>query len=209
MDMKTPTIQDVTRFAQVSTATVSRALSSPARVRKETRARVAAAVEATGYILNQAGRSLRQRTVRTILVGLPGIRNSFFSTILDAIEREAALRGYGVLVANRFSGDDPARRLREYVCSKRADGLLLLDGTLQVEELIALARESLGVPIVIACDDIPNSPFHTVKTDNEVSAERATTHLIQLGHRAIGHISGPTGDVLRQERLAGFTRALE
>ena len=82
---KTPTIQDVARFAKVSTATVSRALSNPGRVSEGTRARVSEAIRATGYTLNQAARSLRQRSSRTILVALPDIRNTFFSTILDAI----------------------------------------------------------------------------------------------------------------------------
>jgi len=205
---KTPTIQDVARFAKVSTATVSRALSTPGRVREGTRLRVAEAVEATGYTLNQAARSLRQKNARTILVGLPDIRNTFFSTILDAIEREAALRGYGVLVANRFSSTDPARRLREYFRSNRADGLLLLDGSLPIEALINLSGDHASVPIVVACEDIPNSPFHTVKTDNLVAAECATRHLIDLGHTRLGHIMGPEGNVLRGERLAGFSAAL-
>jgi LacI family transcriptional regulator, repressor for deo operon, udp, cdd, tsx, nupC, and nupG len=205
---KTPTIQDVARFAQVSTATVSRALSSPERVSEGTRARVSEAVRVTGYTLNQAARSLRQRTARTILVGLPDIRNPFFSSILDAIEREAALRGYGVLVANRFCGDDPARRLREYFLSNRADGLLLLDGSLPLEQLMELTGEPAAVPLVVACEEIPNAPFHTVKTDNTDAAECATQHLIDLGHRHIGHILGPADNVLTGERLEGFSRAM-
>lgn len=207
--IKTPTIQDVARFARVSTATVSRALSSPERVSEGTRARISDAVQATGYTLNQAARSLRQRTSKTILVGLPDIRNSFFSTILDAIEREAALRGYGVLVCNRYSGPNPARRLGEYFLSHRADGLLLLDGSLDLEQLLSLTRGPSAVPLVVACEEIPDAPFHTVKTDNPRAAAQATRHLIDLGHTRIGHISGPVGNVLRQERLAGFMQAMD
>ena len=206
---KPPTIQDVARFARVSTATVSRALSSPERVSEGTRARISDAVRVTGYTLNQAARSLRQRTTKTILVGLPDIRNPFFSSILDAIEREAALRGYGVLVCNRYSGDNPARRLAEYFLSHRADGLLLLDGSLDLAQLLELTREPISVPLVVACEEIPNAPFHTVMTDNVCAAERATQHLIDLGHRRIGHIAGPVGNVLRRERLLGFSQAME
>lgn len=205
---KAPTIQDVARFAKVSTATVSRALSSPERVSEGTRARISEAVRITGYTLNQAARSLRQRTARTILVALPDIRNTFFSDILDAIEREAALRGYGVLVANRFCGADSGQRLRDYFLSNRADGLLLLDGSVDLEQLLALTRAPASVPLVVACEEIPNSPFHTVKTDNAYAAELATRHLIGLGHSRIGHIRGPEGNVLTGEREAGFARAL-
>ncbi|ODT75745.1 MAG: hypothetical protein ABS76_33395 [Pelagibacterium sp. SCN 64-44] len=206
---KTPTIQDVARFAKVSAATVSRALSSPERVSETTRARISEAIHVTGYTLNQAARSLRQRSARTILVALPDIRNPFFSAILDAIEREATSRGYGVLVANLYLGPQTARRLQDYMLSNRADGLLLLDGSLSPDMLRTLTSPPYSVPLVVACEEIPNSNFHTVLTDNANAAERATRHLLDLGHRRIGHILGPEHNRVAQDRLSGFTRALE
>ena len=205
--LKAPTIQDVARVAGVSTATVSRALSRPERVTESTRERISAAVRSTGYTLNQSARSLRLQTARTILVALPDIGNPFFSTILDAIEREAARRGYGVLVANRFSRGDPLA-LRNYFVSNRADGLLLLDGSIDREQLLELTRAPINLPLIVACEAIPGAPFRTVRTDNFYAAEQATRHLIDLGHRQIGHISGPAGNVLTGERAGGFTAAL-
>ena len=206
---KTPTIQDVARYAEVSTATVSRALSSPERVSEQTRERISEAVRVTGYTPNQSARSLRQRTARTILVALPDIGNPFFSVILDAVEREAASRGYGVLVANRFSGKDSGLRMRDYFMSNRVDGLLLFDGSVDLEQLMMLTGDPTPVPLIVACEEIPNAPFHTVKTDNAYAAERATRHLIQLGHRRIGHIRGPQGNVLTGEREQGFLKAMQ
>ena len=206
---KTPTIQDVARFAEVSTATVSRALSSPERVSEQTRARISEAVRVTGYTPNQSARSLRQRTARTILVALPDIGNPFFSVILDAVEREAASRGYGVLVANRFPGNSSGVRMRDYFMSNRVDGLLLFDGSVDLEQLMMLTGDPAPVPLIVACEEIPNAPFHTVKTDNSYAAEQATRHLIELGHSRIGHIRGPRGNVLTGERELGFTRAMQ
>lgn len=206
---KTPTIQDVARYADVSTATVSRALSSPERVSEQSRERISEAVRITGYTPNQSARSLRQRTARTILVALPDIGNPFFSVILDAVEREAAARGYGVLVANRFSGNDSGQRMRDYFLSNRVDGLLLFDGSVDLEQLMMLTGDPTPVPLIVACEEIPNAPFHTVKTDNSYAAERATRHLIELGHCRIGHVRGPQGNVLTGERERGFTKALE
>jgi LacI family transcriptional regulator, repressor for deo operon, udp, cdd, tsx, nupC, and nupG len=205
---KTPTIQDVARFAKVSTATVSRALSRPDRVSASTKARVSEAVLATGYTLNQAARSLRQRAAKTILVALPDIRNGFFSSILDAIEREATNRGYSVLVANLYLGRETARRLEGYLFSNRADGLLLLDGSLDPQALRVLTSAPHSFPMVVACEDIPQSGFHSVVTDNFVAAERATRHLIELGHRRIGHLLGPEHNVVARERHAGFIQAM-
>jgi LacI family repressor for deo operon, udp, cdd, tsx, nupC, and nupG len=206
---KTATIQDVARFADVSTATVSRALTSPERVSEHTRVRVAEAVRITGYTPNQSARSLRQRTARTILVALPDIGNPFFSVILDAVEREAAGRGYGVLVANGFAGADSGMRMRDYFTSNRVDGLLLFDGSIDLAQLMMLTGDSSPVPLVVVCEEIPDAPFHTVKTDNSYAAERATRHLIELGHTKIGHIRGPLGNVLTRERELGFERAMQ
>lgn len=205
---KTPTIQDVALVAKVSTATVSRALSHPERVSETTRARISAAVRTTGYTPNQSARSLRQRTARTILVALPDMSNPFFSSILDAVERAASVRGYGVLVANRFSGDDSGRRMRDYFLSNRVDGLLLFDGAVDLRHLHMLANDQSPMPLIVACEEIPHAPFHTVKTDNSFAAEQATRHLIDLGHRKIGHIRGPESNVLTGERAGGFNRAL-
>lgn len=206
---KTPTIQDVARFAKVSTATVSRALSTPDKVSEATRARVSEAVRVTGYTLNQTARSLRQRSAKAILVALPDIRNPFFSSILDAIEREAAQRGYGVLVINLYFGRQTVARLHDFLLSNRADGLLLLDGSIEPEQLQALRHQGAPVPVVVACEEIPKSGYHTVLTDNLEAAERATRHLIDLGHTRIGHLLGPEHNIVSKERHTGFARALE
>lgn len=204
---KGPTIQDVARIAQVSAATVSRALSKPERVTDATRNRVAEAVRITGYTLNQSARSLRLRTAGAILVALPDIGNPFFSAVLDAIEREAARRGYGVLVANRFARDNTAA-LRDYFLSNRADGLLLLDGSVDAEHLAAFTRAPISLPLIVACESIPGAPFHTVITDNFYAAKQAALYLLKLGHSRIGHIKGPEGNVLSREREAGFLAGL-
>lgn len=193
----------------MSTATVSRALSAPHKVSAITRERVSQAVIATGYTLNQAARSLRQKNAHTILVGLPDIRNPFFSSILDAIEREATKRGYGVLVANLYLGSEPARRLQDYLLSNRADGLLLLDGSLDAEQLRTITNMPHAIPLVLACEDIRDSGFHAVVTDNVDAALRATQHLIDLGHTRIGHILGPQDNTIARDRLTGFQLAIE
>ncbi|MGN6102396.1 MAG: LacI family DNA-binding transcriptional regulator [Devosia sp.] len=200
---KTPTIQDVAREAQVSTATVSRALSTPERVSEATRERVSEAVLATGYTINQAARSLRLKAARTILIAFPNIGNPYYSTVLDAVVHEASSRGYGALVANRL-GDNPTKWLAEYFLSNRADGLVLFDGTLDTSELDGL-RAGEKFPLVIAYDELPDARFHSVMTDNRAAAREATRHLIDLGHRRIGHIHSPSRvPGLRSDRLLGF-----
>jgi LacI family repressor for deo operon, udp, cdd, tsx, nupC, and nupG len=204
---KVPTIQDVARHAKVSAATVSRVLSSPERVSESTRDRVNNAVRETGYTINQAARSLRLQKARTILTAMPGIGNPFYSTILDAVVTTAALRGYGVLVTGRL-GDDPARWLSDYFLSSRADGLLLFDGFLETRKLHTITGTNTQMPLVAAYDELPDPQINSVITDNLQAAERAVEHLAGLGHRKIGHISGPSRNSFPNERLVGFRKAM-
>jgi LacI family repressor for deo operon, udp, cdd, tsx, nupC, and nupG len=205
---KTPTIQDVARHASVSAATVSRVLSSPERVMEATRERVYAAVRDTGYTINQAARSLRLKSARTILLAAPNIGNPFYSTIVDAVIREAAERGYSVLVASRI-GDDPNRWLSDYLLSNRADGLLLFDGSLDTNRLHGLRDDGVALPLVAAYDEIPDAKVHSVITDNRLAAKRAIKHLLELGHTEIGHIIGPSRNQSTNERFIGFAEAMQ
>ncbi|MDP1730139.1 MAG: LacI family DNA-binding transcriptional regulator [Devosia sp.] len=205
---KTPTIQDVARFAKVSAATVSRVLSSPERVSASARERVTEAVRATGYTINQAARSLRMRAAKTILIALPNIGNPFYSTILDAVVNEASSRGYGVLVANRL-GENPTEWLRDYFFSNRADGLLLFDASLDTEELSNLPLVRNTLPLVVVCDELLDPRFHTVTTDNFEASRRAVRHLYELGHTRIGHVRGRLVKNLANQRWLGFQAEIQ
>lgn len=204
---KVPTIQDVARRAKVSAATVSRALSSPERVSETTRERVSDAVRLTGYTINEAARSLRRRASRTILVAFPNIGNPYYSTILDSVVHEAASRGFGVLVANRL-GEDPTQWLRDYFLSNRADGMVLLDASLDVDQLHEMRTRQGKLPLVVACDEVLDARLHSVMSDNRAAAARATQHLIDLGHHRIGHIHSPARNNTVSERLLGYKQAL-
>lgn len=205
---KTPTIQDVARQAGVSAATVSRVLSAPERVTEATRERVHIAVRDTGYTMNQAARSLRLKAARTILMAAPNIGNPYYSTVLDAVLSEAALRGYSVLVASRI-GDDPNRWLHDYLLSTRADGLLLFDGSLDTNTLHGLGADGISLPLVAAYDEIPDPKVNSVITDNRLAAKRVVHYLAGLGHTRIAHVIGPSRNKSTNERFVGYQEAMQ
>lgn len=207
---KAPTIQDVAKFAKVSTATVSRALSAPDRVSAKTRERVETAVRATGYTINLTARSLRKQSGHTIVVALPNVGNTFFTPIVDAIERTASSRGYSVVISNRSVERRNGGELAEYFRSNRADGLLLFDGTTDIAALRTVGANIGGFfPTVVVCEAIPHSMLPTVKSDNRAASHMAVQHLIELGHRQIAHLAAPRYNVLYYERVAGMQDALE
>src|SRR3954466_520739 len=93
-------IHDVARLAEVSTATVSRALASPERVSPEARARVFDAIAKVGYVPNPAARTLRSQKRNMVLVVLPNLDNTFFSKILRGIEETLFDAGYGMIIGD-------------------------------------------------------------------------------------------------------------
>lgn len=190
-----PKISDVARMAGVSTATVSRTLSNPGLVSEETRAAVQAAVEATGYRPNLAARNLRHRRTGGIVALVPNLANPFFSQILSGIASVLGPAGYNLLIADtRAAG---AETLLDYAEPSRADGLIILDGTLPADALQG------RVPVVEACEWVPGLPAPRVKIDNRAAAGMAINHLADLGHLRIGHVAGPRGNVLTEARLGG------
>lgn len=200
MQHQRPKIVDVARLAGVSTATVSRVLSNPDVVSAETRRSVEEAIRQTGYRLNHAARNLRHRRTGGVVALVPNLSNPFFSQILAGMAAVLADAGYNLLIADtRAMGGET---LLSYAEPSRADGLIVLDGTLPAE---GLARR---VPVVLACEWIPGFAAPRVKIDNRAAAALAVAHLADLGHRVVAHVAGPPGNVLSEARLAGAEQAL-
>lgn len=202
-----PTVQDVAREAKVSTATVSRALSSPQRVTEDTRRRVLEAVEKTGYILNHAARNLRRQQTGTIVALVPDIGNSHFSNVLQGIESVCAERDLKVLIADTRKPSMSQMKLNDYFSKNNCDGIVNLDGHLSIAEIKA-SNPKLP-PMVTAGEwsDDPRVPIAVI--NNLLGANLAVAHLLQLGHRRIGHVSGLFSHKPGQDRLDGFRATLQ
>ena len=195
------TIAEVAAMAGVSTATVSRALSEPAQLRPGTLARVQAAVRQSGYRPNIAARTLRAGRTMLALVVVPDIANPFFSDVLRGIEDALSDQRYGLLIGN-LDGRAREAQMVDIVRAGQVDGVLLLNG--RVPRGGGQRLTEAGVPIVAVCEAVPGARFPQVDVGNRVAARAAVAHLVALRHRRLAYIGGPPGNVLEQERQAGF-----
>lgn len=199
MNRHTPRIRDVARVAGVSTATVSRALSKPDVVSAATLEAVQMAVRETGYTINQAARNLRQQRTMGIVALVPNLANPFFSRILAGVSAVLAPAGYNLLVVDT-RGPGVSRHIVRALDRGRADGLIVFDGLLPAADLKA---DGTMPPIVMACEWVEGLAIPRVGIDNVAGARLAIAHLIKLGHRKIGHLQGPDGNVLASSRADG------
>src|SRR4051794_37303291 len=141
--MHQATIRDVARRAQVSVASVSRALNGIDNVSERTRERVADAVRELGYVPHAGARSLSLARTNAVGVVLPDLHGEFFSEIVRGMDREASRSGYLLLLSNLHrGGEQAASALR--AMRGRVDGLIVMAPHLQESEL--LAALSTGLP---------------------------------------------------------------
>jgi len=207
-------VYDVATRAGVSPATASRVLSGrDYPVRAETRSRVLRAAEELKFQPNRLARALVTARTSTIGAIVHDISDPYFGEIVRGLEDAARLHGYQLFVC---SSDRNAERELEYVralLSYRVDGLVFAGGgiedddyKLELSKTLDDFRSSGGAVVMLA----PNSyKAPSVVPDNQKGARLLTRHLIELGHRSIGFISGP--DHLRTSavRLDGYRAELE
>ncbi|WP_342359560.1 LacI family DNA-binding transcriptional regulator [Terrarubrum flagellatum] len=199
-------IADVAKIAGVSSATVSRALANIDVVTEETRRKVLEAVRSTGYTPNIAARNLRKQETKMALVVVPDIANPFFAEVLRGVDATLSAAGYGLIIANLDNSREKEARYVDLAFARQVDGVLLLCGHVPAGSHRTLAQANL--PIVAACEIIPGADFPQVEVNNCEASEAAVAHLISLGHRRIGYISGPPANILDVERRRGYKAAL-
>src|SRR5436309_5405501 len=176
----------------VSITTVSKVLNNHADISNATRSRVLAKVEELGYQRNAVARSLTLRRTHTLGIVIPDLMHSFFVEIIAGIEPVASSRGYGLLLCS--SGED-ARKERaelEMLRGRQVDGIVLASSyaAANTDMLLRLTRHGTSL-VMIDRDDYPGVECHRVLTDDERVGLLATSHLIDVGRRAVAHIGGP------------------
>lgn len=203
--MADATIRDVARRAQVSVASVSRALNGLDNVSSETRERVLAAANELGYVPHAGARSLSLARAHTIGVVLPDLHGEFFSEIVRGMDREASRRGYLLLLSNMHAGDEKAGTALKAMRG-RVDGLLVMAPHVSPELLERALPGALPAILLNTPAPLPSRP--RLRVDNHSGAQAVVRHLVESGRRRIVHIAGPEGNVDAAERAEGFRRAL-
>ncbi|MCX5576782.1 LacI family DNA-binding transcriptional regulator [Kaistia terrae] len=204
---RTVTIQDVARRAGVSTATVSRAIALPERVAAATREAVFSAIRETGYTPNAAARSLRAKSTKMVLVLLPGIGNSFFTPVLNALEEVFTEGGYGVLIGYTRQSRSRETHYARVIRAGQVDGVLVVTGNVPRDEEFVSVPDT--VPVSLMFSEVPGTAqFSVFDVDNRGASADAVRYLISQGHRRIAHIPGAESGLEARERLGGYCDAI-
>lgn len=203
--MAEATIRDVAHRAQLSVATVSRALNGLDNVSEQARVKIASAVKELGYVPHAGARSLSLARNNAIGVVLPDLHGEFFSEIVRGMDREASRRGYLLLLSNLHSGSEQAAHALRAMRG-RVDGLVVMAPHLGTDELSAALPS--GLPSILVNTRHDNRSHPAIHLDNAAGIRAVVDHLVTLGRKRLVHIAGPAENIDAQERADAFRAAV-
>jgi len=203
-------LKDIAKQGQVSVMTVSKALRDAPDISAATKAKLQELARGMGYVPNSAAQGLRTRTTKLFGLVISSISNPIFARVIMAIEERAYSHGYEVILSQTLNLPD-----REEVCirrllARRVEGLFL-SPVYRLAPAVPIYEELFRrrTPTIILghtasfCQN-----FMNVETDDLLASYSVTKHLLQLGHRRIGFLTGPSFAPWSTERLDGYRRAL-
>lgn len=209
---KNVTLKSVAKVAGVSVSTVARAIHGSGYVASDTRQRIEAALQQTGYRLNVQAQGLRKQ--RSLIIGhilKSTFPNPFYVQVSIGVQQYAYERDYGVFVYNIQGDPERERRGVEMFIRRRVDAIIFTTPADIANTRLAL---DAGIPIVHVERPL-SADVNRVVVDNYAGAVAAMEHLIALGHRYIGFIGqDPTDEAnphvryVEEQRLAAYTDTL-
>lgn len=202
-------LSDIAQQAGVSEATVSRVLNDRPGVAPETRQAVLTALDVLGY---ERPARLRKRSAGLVGLVVPELENPIFPAFAQIIESALAQAGYTSVLCTQTPGGVTEDEYVEMLLDRQVSGIVFVSGrhadtAANHDRYRTLIARPL--PVVLINGYVPGIPAPFVSCDDREAGELAVSHLVALGHRRIGLITGPNRFSPVQRKLAGFKAAMK
>ena len=197
---------DVAQLSGVTKSVASRVLNKDATlsVREETRLKVLEAARKLGYQPHAGARALAGSRTRALALLIPDLTNPVYSRITRGAYLQARARGYAMLLAEDTEDEGVDEQFADLVASGRVDGLLIASAR-PGHPLLGLLPKT-DIPYLFVNRSVAGSG-RNVTMDLEAASLCAVAHLRELGHRHIGHVSGPEALSPGDSRRTGLIKA--
>lgn len=205
-------LEDIAARAGVSRSTVSRVINNSPNVSVRTRQRVLEVIETEGFAPNPAARALvtqRNQVIGVVIPQIPAVVFEdayYFPTLLQGVSRVSNEYDYAMLLWLGQSDQDEERFYKRIERNRLMDGVILASAPSD-DPLIEHFLKNDTPFVMVERAERHRDRISYVSVDNIAAAQQAVTHLIRLGRRRIGTITGKLAIPDGRDRLEGYRRA--
>lgn len=201
-------LRELARICGVSATTVSRGLRDDPRISQATRKRIREIAERLNYRPNRLAEVIFSGRVRTFAFIAPDLSKTYAAQILAAAQAHAFANHYAMMAYG--SGSDPEKEIEciHHALENRTSGLLVSTTNYAANQRHFKEAQENKVPLVLVNTRILNANIALVHGDDLSAARQSVKHLIQLGHKKIGHLAEPRQEFETTERFQGYSEAL-
>jgi len=194
-------IKEVAALAGVSPATVSRVMNGTAKVDPGKKERVLQAIEETGFVPNEAARTLFRKSAKIIGLIVPSIQNPYFTELAAHVDAMATVNGFRPFLCNTGYDPEKEKAAIQMLVSMNADAIIVASCSDQVRELI----NNCPVPVVALDAKLYSADVEAcIYCDYYWGGRMATEHLIENGCEHIVCIKGPQYRYSARSRYQGY-----
>lgn len=205
-------LEDIAKLAGVSRSTVSRVVNKSPHVGSETRKRVEDIIQSTGYHPNAAAKSLASQRTNMIALVIPRTTSAFFTDpYFPRLTQGVAFACNNhhltlslFLVGNQDDENEITPRLMRH---GMLDGILFQSGN--SDDKLFRRIITSQIPLLVLGRPFVEKSISFIDVDNVRAAKQATNHLINLGYKRIGMITGTIQSTSSIDRTIGFKQAIQ
>ena len=212
---KKVTLKDIADASGISVSSVSMILNQRSDVsfREETIEKVRTAAAKLGYQFRTSSvstDSIKEAPKNMIAIFCPNISNAYYSTIAQAIEQAAFLKGYKTLIITTFRDASLEKEMIRNMIHMNLKGIIF---TMMPQSPKLLEKASKKIPVIVIGDKISSLDVSVIETSNYTAGVLIAEHLYELGHRHIAFLTTTIGSSLslamRYRRLVAIQETFQ
>jgi len=206
--MKRITIKDLADLLQISTSTVSRALSNHPDISDAVKKRVKEAAETFNYIPNDFAINFRKKSTKVIGLIIPKMSMFFIPSIIEGISAKFNKEGYQFFILSSEESLEIEKENLQTCANSRVDGVLI-SLTSKTQDFAHFKKlDDLGIPVVLFDKSLSEQKYDQVVFNNEKDAEECAKKLVHYQCKNILAIFGDKDLEITEKRRKSFENYL-